>query len=554
MFCNYCGSPNPDDADYCSKCGRKTIRLDETQQDKVTTTSPTPGAKAQLLAKAKKTEPEKAAEESSRARADRESWQKKSLLQKEKPPARGPAKHPRVIPRAYWIVLALGVLILALSTFLSEPIDPLASLLIKLVSHSLILGAIAGFAWFLSKRRPGLFIRVFAILFLANSLLAAFGSAERAERQAPRLYQVHREKLSAPILSLDLAADSELAAIALSGGWVRIWRLDTNETVREFKPLPEPVRDDEILRVRFSPDGRTLAVSCFNRVYLYDVHTWEEKGSLGLDAEDVTQVLLLKERSLPPPDTEFKAVDEKRMVTRIADFAFTADGRHILTSYCRLDCRLHLLFDADVFAKTTDDDAVRLWEVESGRLVWERKCPGPPVRVVPSPDNKLFGLVIPWGKHQVHLHNLENGKRFVSLPPFDYHGIKTVPVFFLPGGNQFITASTAPSSRNDRRFEHLALYDSRTGRMLREFRSKHGSGDGDLSPDGRWLVAHNWTKRGFKLWDVETGRPSKTYFPKIGLLTQWGHIPTLLRFDPEGRWLVLVDCGEGYLAVYEIRR
>jgi hypothetical protein len=75
-----------------------------------------------------------------------------------------------------------------------------------------------------------------------------------------------------------------------------------------------------------------------------------------------------------------------------------------------------------------------------------------------------------------------------------------------------------------------------------------------LSPDGRWLVAHNWTKRGFKLWEVETGRVVETYYPKIGLLTWWGHPPSLLRFDPEGRWVVVVDRGEGYLAVYEVGR
>jgi WD40 repeat protein len=262
-------------------------------------------------------------------------------------------------------------------------------------------------------------------------------------------------------------------------------------------------------------------------------------------------LLLLRERTVSPPHPNNNTLHEDRIVTRISDFAVTADGRYILASYCRVDCQLLLQFEARLFAETTDGDAVRLWEVDGGRLLWEQKVPGPPERVVPSPDNKLFGVVTTWGECEVYIHSLTSGERLVSLPPSWCHD-SPPPVVFLPGGDRFITFSTAPSSKKDRRFEHLALYDSRTGRMLHELRSKHGSGNADLSPDGRWLVAHNWTKRGFKLWDLERGSVVGTYFPKIGPLTWWGHIPNLLRFDPGGRWLVAVDSGEGYLAVYKV--
>jgi WD40 repeat protein len=68
------------------------------------------------------------------------------------------------------------------------------------------------------------------------------------------------ERLTSPILSLDVAPGSDLAVAAMSNGRVRAWHLDTGEILHEFG-FTEPETDQrqkdegevEPIRVRFAP-------------------------------------------------------------------------------------------------------------------------------------------------------------------------------------------------------------------------------------------------------------------------------------------------------------
>ncbi len=65
-------------------------------------------------------------------------------------------------------------------------------------------------------------------------LASALSGGATGRVQAPRLRKIAENRYSEPIQALDLAPGSDLAAIALTGGRVVVWRLDTNELLRDF--------------------------------------------------------------------------------------------------------------------------------------------------------------------------------------------------------------------------------------------------------------------------------------------------------------------------------
>ncbi len=147
------------------------------------------------------------------------------------------------------------------------------------------------------------------------------------------------------------------------------------------------------------------------------------------------------------------------------------------------------------------------------------------------------------------MYELSNGQQLYELPSF-YSPHEPPNVLFLPGSRQFITIWGGPSSKKLQPSRHLALYDSRNGERLGEFLSRYGAAQPELSPDGRWLVAETWHTLGFQLWDVEKRQPLFKLHPKM---PRWRWLAVdLLRFSPNGKWLVAANSKHGLLAAYEI--
>lgn len=400
-------------------------------------------------------------------------------------------------------------------------------------------------------------VDVLGLLALSLCLAAQISASNLESRdiqRPPKLKQVKHFEFTAEVLSLDLASGSELAAVAISGGAVRVWRLDTQETVWEHS-MPGRLQDDELIRARFSPDGGVLAVSWFNRIRLYEVGTWKQIGSLGLKAEDVPELLELRPTEDVPKVPKLKRRPKERpRITRIPDFAFTADGKYVIASYCRNECRIAL--DIMLYAEATGDDPVRLWEVSTGRMVWERRYEPDRVmaHVIPSPDGKLFAAVtVQKTDYVIHMNELVTGERIFSLPNFHWGRNFEPNVVFSPDSRQFITASTDPEGYRRELFGRLATYDSKTGEKVREFGNRRGALHADISPDGRWLAAANYKTAGFQLWDVQTGRAVARERPRINWWYWWGGPPNHICFDSDGGWLVVAHGDPGFVAVYELR-
>ena len=111
-------------------------------------------------------------------------------------------------------------------------------------------------------------------------------------------------------------------------------------------------------------------------------------------------------------------------------------------------------------------------------------------------------------------------------------------------------AELAPADKKFRPWERLALYNVQNATSLAEFSGTIGQCDADLSPDGRWLVAPTPNLVTFKIYDVETRQPIAVArdFP-----WGWGGPPVdRVRFDPDGKYLVVASRKAGRSAVYQI--
>ncbi len=276
--------------------------------------------------------------------------------------------------------------------------------------------------------------------------------------------------------------------------------------------------------------------------------------------------------------------------SRVTDFAFTRDGHYILASYDRGECYATET-TGRLMTYPSGSDPVRLWDVGSASLLWERvyedetraresaPSSGQPregsadtlerfkvvTRVVPSPDGARFLTVSDGRGNAISMHDMTNGLRLYSLPLLacDPSGA----LDFTPDGRQFITSPTekaacmaqfpsrGPFSASAREClrtasnlcHSLAVYDAKTGKETGAFSDRDGALTADLSPDGRWLVAmQDWNRWYLRVWDMETRRPVARYRPwRFGVIG-------LIRFQPSGLRLVVTQAAKGRVALYEV--
>ncbi len=386
------------------------------------------------------------------------------------------------------------------------------------------------------------------------------------------------DKLSAFILSFDIASGSDLAAAAVAERRIRVWKLSSGEVLHEFSfPAPETDEhlkvkgEDEPISVRFSPDGKYLAVSFLSRIYLYDVVTWTEKIALGVPGEDQHRADLKITPETPQlqrRSTEQAQADKNKPVlslnetlrawahaaekgdgrTRITDFAFTRDGSSVIVAYCRGECYASPSFRSAPFP--TGNDPVRLWDIASARLVWEHvyEVNSAVDRIVPSLDGATFAVVQSHPGHcAVGMHNLSDG-RTLWLHSF---GSCTDPpaIRFSQDSRSFITNRVEQGNRKNKLWRDIGAYETSSGKMIGDFPKPETVRDFDISSDGRWLASTTWSGLRFQIWDLPSKKPIGMETPK-----EWkwrGPLMNRICFSPDGRWLVVGNNQVGALVIYQ---
>ena len=418
---------------------------------------------------------------------------------------------------------------------------------------------------------------VFLSLGIAICLSVQPGSSSSQPTSKPHLQEARLDRLSAFILSLDIASGCDLAAAALADRRIRVWKLSSGEVQHEFS-FPAPEIDEHLrvagevepISVRFSPDGKYLAISFLSRIYLYDVVTWTEKMSLGVPGEDQHRADLKITPETPQIErrsTEQAQADKNKPVmslnetvrawarakmrgdgrTRITDFAFTIDGSSIIAAYCRGGCYASPSFRSVPFP--TGTDPVRLWDVASARLVWENVYDENSVvnRIVPSLDGARFAVVESHPGHcAVGMHNFNDGQT-LWLHSFGSCG-DPPSIRFSQDSQSFITSRVEEGNRKNKRWRDIAAYETTSGKMIGDFSKKDTVRDFDISSDGRWLASTTWSGLRFQIWDLSSKKAIMMVTPE-----EWkwrGPLMNRIRFSPDGSWLVVGNNQLGDLVIY----
>ncbi|MGW7513083.1 nSTAND1 domain-containing NTPase [Streptomyces massasporeus] len=244
----------------------------------------------------------------------------------------------------------------------------------------------------------------------------------------------------------------------------------------------------------FSPDGRTLATTAEDATWLWSVTTGRTLSSLSSS----------NRVEFSPNSQTLATIDLNDDTARLWDVTTGS----LLRTVNHTDLVTSAVFtpDSRTLATASEDGTTRLWDVSSNRpLHTFRDSSGATF----SPDARF--LVSGGLDDTVRLWDAATGRILHTLKPKTF----VQQVVLSPD------ARTLAASGLD---DWVRVWDATTGRQLHTLR---GSSDPAFSPDGRTIATV--ADKTAQLWDVPTGRPGQTF-----------HYTAVLQsvlFSPDGRTL-----------------
>jgi WD40 repeat protein/uncharacterized caspase-like protein len=314
----------------------------------------------------------------------------------------------------------------------------------------------------------------------------------------PRAFVGHTGK----VLVGNLAFSPDSRLLASASGFdrtVRLWNVETGTQLKvvassvELTPLilkqmgTSKYRREQIesfgvtIRLAFAPDGRTLAVSIEQIIFLFDVNSGSKLREFEITTKAVSKI------------------------------SFSRDGKLLITA--------------------AQSEPVRIWDLETGRLA---KAVGGQASDVNSLAFSPDGRILVTGSHdrRATVWDVGSGRQ---LRTFANHPESVKTVAFGPDGRSLISLS-ASSGLVDASWAIKSLELS-TGRELPNVWTMKGDTAHCISRDGSWLAiaTSRWLdkeatrKEEVKLFDLATGRQVGTF--------STNHKMKALVFSPDGRLL-----------------
>ena len=295
-----------------------------------------------------------------------------------------------------------------------------------------------------------------------------------------------------------------------------------------------------VLSATFSPDGKLLATSVDNEIWLWEVGNIKQiityNGHTGW-----VQFLAFS------PDGEILASGSNDQTIRLWN-VHTGQCLKTLRSHTSWVQSLAFSPDGEILASGSHDQTVKLWNVQTGEClqtlsghsnrvffttfspkgqtlvtgsedqtvrVWDVHT-GSCLRVLEIPINWVLSIALSpdgqtlatgSGRKTVKFWDLASGECIKTLPDYNTH---VWAVAFTPDGKRLVTGSEDTT---------VKIWDVETGKCLQTLHEQSNSPKGDHNASRIWLVAINPDGESLlsisenqiiKLWDVYTGQCLRT--------------------------------------------
>ena len=324
-------------------------------------------------------------------------------------------------------------------------------------------------------------------------------------------------------LQLSLTPDGRLLAAGIFNKRFRFWDL-TAKKERELGPTAK-----EFSQVKFSRDGRMLALSENYTVKLWDVATLRELATLKVPNSG----------AFVSQSDAFVSFSEDGK--RIATGGFDTDiivweietGKRLSTLSGRTNMAYNVAFSVD--GNELASGGRTRWDLRTGRGL--RTTPGTTEKTygVASPDGRLFAVMKP-NSSEVSIVESPSGRQLQTLKPAGDVGTVNRTRFSSDGTMLAVTYGPSDDQRptttaSFTRGSQVKIWDVKTGRELRSLSANEVPVEADFTPDGR-LIGTIGLLGQLSLWDAQSGSklrdltstPLSTFTPPT---IKPGQIPTM---------------------------
>ena len=295
-------------------------------------------------------------------------------------------------------------------------------------------------------------------------------------------------------MQLSLTPDGRLLVAGVHNKRFKLWDL----TAKKDHELGPTTKDYP--QIKFSRDGRLLALSDSYTVKLWDLATLRE----------LPTVKVPNSGAFPQTDAYISFTEDGK---RIATGGFDTDiivwetetGKRVSNLVGRANMAYGVQFSADGNELTS-----------GGRTRWDLRT-GRGLRIVPDNGEKTYGIVTPDGNRVVvrkantnliTVAESPSGKQLFTLTPSNEAGSVSRTSFSADGSMLAVVYGAVedphPTAGSFMRGAQIKIWDLKTGRELRSITSGEIPMQAEFTADGRTLAVIGGMGQ-LSLWDVQSG-------------------------------------------------
>jgi WD40 repeat protein len=297
------------------------------------------------------------------------------------------------------------------------------------------------------------------------------------------------------IYALAYSPDGQALAAGGSERTIRIWDASTGE-LRRLLAQGQTCRS-----LAWSPNGKLLAVAGEGVVVLWEPHAGRRQAELTGHCGQVTSVAFSPDGKLLACASEGHWSGHEMMSVKGGEVQIWDVAARTLRAALAKSRTEKLVLawspDGSLLAVASSDNAVRLWDLDTGQTRRNVLRHKEPRAVAFSPDGLSLAT---GGADGTKLWDIQSTK-----PRYILRGDEALSVAFSPAGDRLAVGSRSA----------LQLYDTKTGRrqaILEKAPSDSGVSNATFSPDGSTLARGSNRFLGpgqIKLWDVRTKKQTR---------------------------------------------